>query len=150
MHRALRPTDLVFVKIDVETGEFTLIPHLLQHGALCGVDFFLIEWHFSKLAEAQRLGALGLRLSLAQTLERGCPPRPEHRFIASKTGQPAMAAHRYIQHDEAQLSRHVMMPGLWERVRWHNGNPPLKNGSNMMPWSSPNAIMSQERGGGLE
>ena len=49
-----------------------------------------------------RLEAVGMRLSLAHLLERGCPPRPN--------GKP-----RFVQHDELQLSRHHIVPGLWER-----------------------------------
>ena len=145
LHRTLRPSDLVFIKVDVETGEFVLLPYLLQRGALCDLDFALIEWHFSKITERLRLGALGLRLSLAQTLERGCPPRPPHAARANALPKPsggsAPGAVRFIQHDEVQLSRHATISGLWERSRWHNGNPPMRNGT--MAWSSPAVIMGQ-------
>jgi hypothetical protein len=85
----------------------------------------LIEWHFSILDASARLEALGLRLSLAHILERGCPPRPH--------GKP-----RFFQHDELQLSRHHNVPGLWERARWHNGQPKMP-----MEWSKHGAIMAQ-------
>lgn len=138
MHRKVHPSDLVFMKVDVEVAEFTLLPHLLAHGALCSVDLMLIEWHFSRIHNHNaRLGALGLRLSLADLLERGCPPRPPREASDPSSGR------RFVQHDEAQLSRHHVVPGLYERARWHNGNPPIDNRTGVMPWSQPVKIYTQ-------
>ena len=125
LRRTLAHADNVFMKLDVEAGEFRLLPWWLSSGSLCNVDNFLIEWHFSLLPPAARLEAVGMRLSLAHLLERGCPQRPN--------GRP-----RLIQHDELQLSRHHNVPGLWERARWHNGQPKLP-----MEWSKHGAIMAQ-------
>ena len=43
------------------------------------------------------------------------------------------------------------MPGLYERARWHNGQPPLDNATHLMPWSNPALVMAQgqEAGGSL-
>jgi hypothetical protein len=132
LRRTLRWDDLVYMKVDVETAEFSLLPFLLTAGALCNVDFLFVEWHFSKIAASQRLGGLGLRLGLAQILSKGCTPRPDGRVL-------------FIEHDEMQLSRHHSVPGLWERSRWHNGNPPLLPNSTRMAWSQPGVIMRQEQ-----
>ena len=115
---------------------------------VCRPDFFLIEWHLSKISESLRLGALGLRLSLAQTLERGCPQRPPRAAWGLGSGRAnaegAARTSRFLQHDEAQLSRHASIPGLWERARWHNGSPPMRNGTTGgMAWSNPGAIQAQ-------
>ena len=128
LRRTLQHGDNVLLKLDVERGEFQLLPAWLTSGALCHIDTFLIEWHFSLLNQSEpmaRLEGLGLRLALASLLERGCPPRPGGRA-------------RLIQHDELQLSRHHFIPGLWERARWHNGAPQLP-----MPWSNAMGIQAQ-------
>lgn len=133
MNRHVVASDFVFVKVDVEVAEFTLLPHLLTHGALCNVDLMFIEWHFSRIYNhAARLGALGLRLSLVEQLERGCPARPGAR-------------RRFVQHDELQLSRHHVVPGLYERARWHNGLPPIDNRTGAMIWAGSAAIQAQAR-----
>lgn len=36
---------LVVAKLDIEGGEYTVLPHMLSHGSLCKVDQMLIEWH---------------------------------------------------------------------------------------------------------
>lgn len=50
---------------------------------------------------------------------------------------------RFIQHDELQLSRHHVVPGLYERAKWHNGEPPRDNATGRMPWSNAGQIMAQ-------
>ena len=36
---------LVYVRLDIESSEYDLLPRLLLSGALCNVHFLLIEWH---------------------------------------------------------------------------------------------------------
>ena len=49
----LRPDEIVLIKLDVEGYEFELLPHLLESGALCLVDYLHIEWHPSVLPQAR-------------------------------------------------------------------------------------------------
>ena len=128
LNRTLREDDNAMLKLDIERAEFDLLPWWLTTRSLCLVDYFLIEWHFKLLdanSSSARLEGLGLRLALASILERGCPPRPS-------------GLKRLLQHDELQLSRHYNIPGLWERARWHNGQPTLP-----MPWSNLGVISTQ-------
>ena len=125
LKRTLRNDDNVFMKLDIEAGEFRLLPYMLSSGSLCNIDYMLIEWHFSVINATTRLDALGMRLALASLIEKGCPPRPSGRL-------------RRIAHDELQLSRHHVVPGLWERARWHNGQPTLP-----MAWARSGVIQSQ-------
>jgi FkbM family methyltransferase len=74
----------LFVKVDVEGAEYELLPWLLTTGALCLVDFLLIEWHQSSLPAAKRLSGFGLRHSIEATLQAGCrpplaPPKVTHQ-----------------------------------------------------------------------
>jgi hypothetical protein len=31
--------------LDIEGGEYAVLPHMLAHGSLCKMDNMLIEWH---------------------------------------------------------------------------------------------------------
>lgn len=46
-------SDLVAVKLDIESFEYTLLPHLLltRPQALCGVQLLAVEWHEDALSE---------------------------------------------------------------------------------------------------
>ena len=57
-------------------AEFELLPHLLVTGALCLVDFLVIDWHLNALPEDRRMAGLGLRHSLGATVRAACPGRP--------------------------------------------------------------------------
>lgn len=67
----------MLLKIDIEAGEYALLPHLLATGALCKVTHLIIEWHLNALPPSRRLAGLALRHSLDATLRDGCatPPR---------------------------------------------------------------------------
>ncbi|RYG65791.1 hypothetical protein EON64_11190 [archaeon] len=36
---------LLIAKLDIEGGEYSVLPHMLAHGSLCRVDQMLIKWH---------------------------------------------------------------------------------------------------------
>uniref|UniRef100_A0A7S4C0H1 Methyltransferase FkbM domain-containing protein n=1 Tax=Chrysotila carterae TaxID=13221 RepID=A0A7S4C0H1_CHRCT len=109
IHQALHPTDFVFLKMDIEGAEYDLLPSLIASGALCPVDYFLIEWHLQVVNETKRLEAVGLRLALAHIVERSCPPRAQRRVF---------------EHDELHNNRHQYVRGLWSRAIFHNDAPP--------------------------
>lgn len=67
----------IFLKLDTESAEYDLLPHLLTSGALCDCTFLLIEWHLNAMSPARRLQGVLLRNALGGLLTRGCaaPPR---------------------------------------------------------------------------
>lgn len=84
--------DLSFLKLDVESFEYALLPYLLVQGRLCDVTYLLLEWHLNSLPLPRRLSGLGLRLSFHELLEQGCqtPPRAVHHddFAANNVAVP--------------------------------------------------------------
>jgi hypothetical protein len=38
-------SSLAVAKLDIEGGEYKVLPHMLAHGSLCKIDQMLIEWH---------------------------------------------------------------------------------------------------------
>jgi FkbM family methyltransferase len=83
---------LSFLKLDVESLEFSLLPWLLVQGALCDVTHLLIEWHLNLLPLGQRLSGLGLRLGFGALLQEGCatPPRAVYHdeYVPNNFGVP--------------------------------------------------------------
>ena len=80
---AVQRAKLLLLKLDIEGGEYTVLPHLLMSGALCRADFLLIEWHLNAIPPEQRLSGLSLRHSIDTLLASGCstrrsPPRIFH------------------------------------------------------------------------
>lgn len=71
------PLPIVFLKMDVEGAEYSVLSRLLATSALCAVSHLHIEWHLNAVPPKERLAGLGLRLSLESMLNRGCevPPR---------------------------------------------------------------------------
>ena len=63
---------LTLMKIDVESAEYELLPHLIAERALCGVRYLHIEWHLDALPAERRLAGLGLMLSLHHQLRLSC------------------------------------------------------------------------------
>lgn len=52
-HRSnVKPTMLM--KLDVEGGEYELLPHLLMHRSLCPFDLIFLEWHNTDTRAAER------------------------------------------------------------------------------------------------
>ena len=105
--RAVRDASLVLCKIDIEAAEFDVLPHLLARGALCSIDYLIIEWHLNALPSERRLAGLGLRLSIADTLRHGCPPRPGR--------SPPRVQHA----DDPSNNLYVEVPGLREELQRH-------------------------------
>ena len=101
LRRTLRPAERVYVKMDIEGAEYEVLPRLLMTGALCLVDDLQLEWHMTRINASRRLASWGLRLTLEDTLERGCPGGSRRR--------------RYL-HEDGQNNR-APVPGLLERVR---------------------------------
>ena len=63
-------------------------------------------------SRSHRLAALALRLALDELISRGCTER-------RLSGAPAVS----VLHDEAELNRHVPVPGLAERAAFQLGHP---------------------------
>jgi len=82
---------LSLLKLDLESLEFSLVPWLLTHGALCRASHIILEWHLHRLSVDKRLGGLGLRLGFHSLLEHGCekPPMVFHDdFMDNNWGVP--------------------------------------------------------------
>ena len=105
----VEPWGIAFLKLDVEAAEYSVLPHLLLSGALCRVSHLFVEWHLLRVPDEARLAALGLRLALEETLRRGCRAR-------RRAGTRVL-----VYHDELQLNKHVAVPGLERRFRFHHG-----------------------------
>lgn len=43
----------VIAKMDIEGGEFEVIPTMLAHGSLCLIDFMFLEWHHRFIPNAE-------------------------------------------------------------------------------------------------
>ena len=65
--RNVLPGDVAYLKLDVESAEWNVVPHLLRRGALCPIRYLLIEWHY-KGGGANRT----LATSLEAELRQGC------------------------------------------------------------------------------
>lgn len=124
---------LSLMKLDVEGAEYELLPWLLAQGALCRLDFLIIEWHLNRLDLPNRLPALGFRLSLPNLLRAGCAVPP-----------------RLIEHDEPwEANTRVVVPGLHTlsmRHSYPNGKPPLNTHKYLMQdqtWFTDNVPSKQ-------
>lgn len=71
MLRTLIPTDLVLAKLDVEGAEYTILPAVIAHGALCRLSYLQLEWHLNNNAEHERLSGVSLKHTL-RLLSRAC------------------------------------------------------------------------------
>ena len=67
---------LAFLKLDIEGGEYDVLPRLLGTRALCRVRFLLIEWHLKKAPLEKRVAGLHILAALRQILESSCRPGP--------------------------------------------------------------------------
>ena len=67
---------LAFLKLDIEGGEYAVLPRLLGMRALCRVRFLLIEWHLAKAPLEKRVAGLHILAVLRQILESSCSPGP--------------------------------------------------------------------------
>ena len=72
------PQRPMLLKLDIESGEYDLLPSLLLSGSLCLPSHLLVEWHLNSLPPSRRLNGLSLRTTFADLLKQGCPNgRPE-------------------------------------------------------------------------
>ena len=53
MYDTMRSPPSVVMKMDVEGYEYELLPSLILSGALCGIDFIVIEWHDQHLENSK-------------------------------------------------------------------------------------------------
>ena len=65
LRREVAADDVAYLKLDVESAEWQLVPHLQTQHALCRVQYLLIEWHFKG-------GASGVNRSMAQHFWPSC------------------------------------------------------------------------------
>ena len=98
---------LSLVKIDVESGEYELLPHLIAERVLCGIRYLHIEWHLDALPAAMRLSGLALMLSLHHTLRSSCT-------------RPGDTAPILIVNEESPSNNGLEIPGLRELVPLHS------------------------------
>ena len=91
------------LKIDIEGGEYRLIPTLIRRGTFCGLSHIIVEWHLNAMPPRHRLSCLGLRLSFDWLVRNSCE---QDIFIAHS---------EYFVNNEFE---HV--PGLWREVQRHN------------------------------
>ena len=125
----------VVLKLDIESAEFDLLPHLLSSGVLCRAHLIIIEWHLNALPPERRLAGLGLRLTLSTLLREGCPA---DSFTLRATGANKRlygARSASVESDEVVRTPLVLhegapinnweqaVPGLWEVALFHNGTP---------------------------
>ena len=87
-------SSISFVKLDIEGGEFSLLPQLLATGGLCAAQFVRVEWHLNSLPASKRLPAVGLRLALRSLLETTCAAvnAPHHEWRQRRVPGSAAAA----------------------------------------------------------
>lgn len=62
----------IFMKLDIEGGEYELLTHLMSDRLLCRLDYLLIEWHLNAMPSENRLACLGLRWYLSFHVQTLC------------------------------------------------------------------------------
>ena len=69
-----RPARIV-MKVDIEGGEFELLPHLLASGVLCEVDYVYVEFHLTWVADgtAKAKAFTGNLTALKEARGASCP-----------------------------------------------------------------------------
>lgn len=71
IERLGRNTTIV-MKMDIESAEYVVLPHLIGRGLLCSIGYLRLEWHLNGNPPHQRLPALGLQIAMPALLA-GCP-----------------------------------------------------------------------------
>ena len=64
----------------IEAAEYDVLPRLLVTGALCRVDFLLLEWHLNALKPGRRFAGFALRHTIDSLLRAGCSAPPQRVF----------------------------------------------------------------------
>lgn len=102
------PTDaLVYLKLDIESAEYVVLPRLLTSGIFCRISFLHIEWHLNQLPEEQRLEAYGMRKAFKMLHRRGCA-----------TG-PGVRPRLLVQEEYRGMNYDEMVPGLLADAAQH-------------------------------
>jgi len=104
----------LMLKLDIEAGEYDLLPYLMISGALCLVSHLHVEWHLNALPSARRLEGLALQLSLRSNLQIGC-----------KGQSPTLVTHEMLPHN----NWHLQVDGLSEEASKHNNANTTSEGS---------------------
>ena len=111
-------TSVSMLKLDIEGGEYEVLPHVLATGALCRLTHLLIEWHLNALPAHKRHASLSLRNSIESTLRHGCASPP------------------VIEHSEWDQNNYYLEgPGLDEEASRHTSDPGGYAGIRP-PWTS--------------
>ncbi|KAL1524480.1 hypothetical protein AB1Y20_019374 [Prymnesium parvum] len=106
--RTVRRGDVAFFKLDIEGGEYELLPHLVVSGALCRAQHLLLEWHLRGIPAAERLAGVAMKLALPMLLARGCPGRTPNATLLNE------------EFRESNFNRPI--PGLIEEAARSVGN----------------------------
>ena len=123
---------LSLVKIDVESGEYELLPHLIAERVLCGIRYLHIEWHLDALPAAMRLSGLALMLSLHHTLKATCT-------------RPGETAPILIVNEESPSNNGLEIPGLKELVPLHSAGADSELGA---AWTKAHEGLFKAKGEG--
>ena len=120
---------LIYLKMDIEGGEASLLPRLLVSGALCYVSFLRVEWHLNTLDASSRLSAVGLKHTLRSTLMHGCAAEQAElargargRASGARAGALPLGAGLVVESEEYRpVNFGEAVPGLLEEtVRHYN------------------------------
>ena len=73
MSKAFTPDDLIFFKLDIESEELRLLPHMLRqpNGPMCRISYWQIEWHLWN-GVTYKPENIKLRRTLEEQLDRQC------------------------------------------------------------------------------
>lgn len=51
------PTDIIWLKLDVEGAEYTILPHMIKNGSIKYINRLFIEWHCTKMGLSKQVNA---------------------------------------------------------------------------------------------
>jgi len=75
LHNVRPHDDTTYLKLDIESAEFDVIPHLLKKQALCNIDYILVEWHqfaYALTNQTKQRHAEAVQANFEATLRREC------------------------------------------------------------------------------
>ena len=87
----------------IEAAEYDVLPRLLVTGALCRVDYLLLEWHLNALQPTRRFAGFALRHTIESLLRAGCVTPP-----------------KLVYHDEYFTNNFGHVPKLEDMARRHS------------------------------
>lgn len=71
------PDDYIILKLDIEGGEYTVLPHMIENGSIKYINKLLIEWHNIRL---------GVPKSVDESLKRKIGKIPIEKWDAMISG----------------------------------------------------------------